>query len=305
MVRPERSAGCCEMSLRRQSLFRREGLEIRRVACRPSAPEPGAIEYGERSTLVLPTAGLFRFHLGAERTFLVDATQALFLPRGEAHRFSHPRAGGDDCLAIDLPPDRLTSLLDDLDPAAADRSEPPYAAHRVVLPPQSLLARRLLEHRLASGRASLLEVDETLIELVASWVRARPARRLARPARTETARSHRERVEAVQLHLASDLTRSWRLDELARQVATSACHLTTLFRRAIGVPIHRYLLRLRLARALDEVTGSRRDLTAIGADLGFSTPSHFAAAFRRAFGQAPSELRRRVEPHVTRNRERT
>jgi AraC-like DNA-binding protein len=33
------------------------------------------------------------------------------------------------------------------------------------------------------------------------------------------------------------------------------------------------------------------DLTALGLDLGFSSHSHFSAAFRQAYGRTPSEFR--------------
>jgi AraC family transcriptional regulator len=284
------------MTLSHRPLHRRGGVEVRTVACRPRAPEPGPVEHATNATLILPTAGAFRLHFhlgrGRDQTFVADPTQAIFLPPGQPHRYSHPVAGGDDCLAIELPAARLAELLDELDPAATDRASAPYPVHRVPLPLAALARRRLLEIRLASGVASDLEVDESLAELAGAWTRARRADEGRRAGDALPAGDHRERIEAVQLLLASDPGRDWRLAGIARRVASSPCHLTTLFRRATGVPVHRYLVRLRLARALVEVVGSRRELTAIGAELGFSTPSHFAASFRTAFGRPPSELRK-------------
>jgi AraC-like DNA-binding protein len=40
------------------------------------------------------------------------------------------------------------------------------------------------------------------------------------------------------------------------------------------------------------VIDTSRDLAAIGVDLGFSSHSHFTAAFRACFGVTPSTLRR-------------
>jgi AraC-like DNA-binding protein len=50
---------------------------------------------------------------------------------------------------------------------------------------------------------------------------------------------------------------------------------------------------LRLARALD-LLGQYDDLTALGLDLGFSSHSHFSAAFRQAYGRTPAEFQRSV-----------
>jgi len=58
-----------------------------------------------------------------------------------------------------------------------------------------------------------------------------------------------------------------------------------------GVPLYRYQLRLRLARALDLIA-QYDDLSALGLDLGFSSHSHFSAAFRAVYGRTPSEFRR-------------
>jgi AraC family transcriptional regulator len=57
-----------------------------------------------------------------------------------------------------------------------------------------------------------------------------------------------------------------------------------------GVPLYRYQLRLRLARALD-LLGEYDDLTTLSLELGFSSHSHFSAAFRQVYGRSPSEFR--------------
>ena len=49
-------------------------------------------------------------------------------------------------------------------------------------------------------------------------------------------------------------------------------------------------MELRLGRALVELPNAT-DLTTLAFDLGFSSHSHFAAAFRRAFGCTPSHFR--------------
>jgi AraC-like DNA-binding protein len=58
-----------------------------------------------------------------------------------------------------------------------------------------------------------------------------------------------------------------------------------------AVPLSRYQLRLRLARAL-HLLGKYDDLTSLGLELGFSSHSHFTAAFRQAFGRTPQDFQR-------------
>jgi AraC-like DNA-binding protein len=279
------------MTLVREVLFAGDGLEVRRVVCRPDGAEPGEVEHGSGPTFVFPAAGVFRLHLGRNDAFVADPNQAVFLPPGEAHRYSHPAPGGDDCLAVELAPAQLADLIEELRPAAGEPGRRSSRTWRVVLTPRALRARAELDHRLRARAASALEAEETALGLLAFALAA--AGGAGRPAGgARAARARAERVEAVQLLLARDPGNDWRLAGLARSTATSACHLTTVFRRETGIPIHRYLTRLRLAHALEQVLGGERELTAIGLDLGFSTPSHFTATFRRELGITPSELRR-------------
>jgi AraC family transcriptional regulator len=92
------------------------------------------------------------------------------------------------------------------------------------------------------------------------------------------------------LVLARDLARRWTLAEVAAEVGVSPVYLTQSFRDVEGVPLYRYQLRLRLARALD-LLRDIGDLTELGLHLGFSSHSHFTEAFRQAYGRTPSEFR--------------
>jgi len=85
------------------------------------------------------------------------------------------------------------------------------------------------------------------------------------------------------------------LADIARAVGASPAYLTNLFRRCEGVPLHRYLTRLRLERALVALPLTD-DLTMLALEVGFSSHSHFTAAFRRLFGCSPSQYRKRARP---------
>jgi AraC-like DNA-binding protein len=98
-------------------------------------------------------------------------------------------------------------------------------------------------------------------------------------------------VDRAKLVLASDLARRWTLSDIAAEVRVSPVYLTQLFQQMEGIPLYRYHLRLRLARALD-MLGQYDDLTTLSMDLGFSSHSHFSAAFRQLYGQSPSDFRK-------------
>ncbi|MFD0740209.1 helix-turn-helix transcriptional regulator [Lysobacter koreensis] len=97
-------------------------------------------------------------------------------------------------------------------------------------------------------------------------------------------------VDRAKLLLAGDLSRRWSLAEIAAQIGGSAVYLTQAFQQVEGLPLYRYHLRLRLARALDLVAHCD-DMSALAQDLGFSSHSHFAAAFKQAYGRSPTAFR--------------
>jgi AraC family transcriptional regulator len=60
----------------------------------------------------------------------------------------------------------------------------------------------------------------------------------------------------------------------------------------VGTSIYNYVLRERLAYALNAVLDGGDDLTAIALAAGFASHSHFTARFRSFFGCSPAALRR-------------
>ena len=57
-------------------------------------------------------------------------------------------------------------------------------------------------------------------------------------------------------------------------------------------PIYEYVLRERLAQAVNAVLDSGDNITAIALEAGFASHSYFTGRFRRFFGCTPSALRR-------------
>jgi AraC family transcriptional regulator len=142
----------------------------------------------------------------------------------------------------------------------------------------------LLRHSLRQNVAEPLEAETLTLTLV---------QRALGPRTTHAAGASlgRQRlVDRVKLVLVSDLARRWTLAEIAAEVRGSPVYLTQVFQQVEGLPLYRYQLRLRLARALD-LLAQYDDLTDLGLELGFSSHSHFSAAFREAYGRSPSEFR--------------
>ena len=82
------------------------------------------------------------------------------------------------------------------------------------------------------------------------------------------------------------------LTSIARAVDCSVFHLCRSFRRATGLTLHAYRDEVRLRLALERLERGERDLSRLALDLGYSSHSHFTAAFRRSFGAPPSSARK-------------
>lgn len=282
------------MSLTHHPLHDSPLLQVACVCCRPQDNRCGEEEQAPVSTLAFPLRGVFVKHHADGSEVVAHHGQALFFGAGQSYRVSHPADGGDDCLSLRPSAAMLDELLRRLHPAAADRDGQPFDATHLALPPALALQRGLLWRRLRDGDALALEIETRGLELFAATL---AGSRSAVPKAQATPRASRrlhEQVRAIAILLSTQPEPGWTLDRLAGRVHASPFHLARGFHRLAGEPMHRFLLRARLLRALDAVLDSDSELTAIALTLGFSTPSHFAAAFRRSYGIAPSALRRQA-----------
>jgi AraC family transcriptional regulator len=264
-----------------QSLLKTPTVAIRDTYCQGSCRHQTAEESTATTQLVFPYRGVYVRHLGNGQA-VAEANQVLFFNATEGYRVSHPVPGGDASLTLEI----NEPLLRELVPGAFLRESAmlTFREHRLRIDARTQALMALLRHSLRQNIAEPLEAESLALTLV---------RRALGPRTTHApgASWGRQRlVDRAKLVLASDLARRWTLAEIAAEVRGSPVYLTQIFQQVEGLPLYRYQLRLRLARALD-LLAQYDDLTALSLDLGFSSHSHFSAAFREAFGRSPSEFR--------------
>ncbi len=88
---------------------------------------------------------------------------------------------------------------------------------------------------------------------------------------------------------------AWSTSSLAVRVHVSVRSLQEGFARDLGVPPMKYLKQVRLRRAHDqlrEASSARTTVARVASGLGVSHLGRFAAAYRLAFGESPSETLR-------------
>jgi AraC-like DNA-binding protein len=84
----------------------------------------------------------------------------------------------------------------------------------------------------------------------------------------------------------------WTLELLAAHVGLSRTALATRFRRLVGMSPMRYLTKLRLGLAADELATGRRSIYEIARLTAYRNDATFSKAFKREFGEAPGAYRR-------------
>jgi AraC family transcriptional regulator len=277
-------------------LYRSALIVVREYRCRACRGGPAEEEYSDSNNIVLMRHGVFCKHFG-RRTVTADVNQAVFFSRGSSYRVSHPSDCGDRGTVLEPAPCVLRDIVRELDHTIDDHPEKPFPF--VTGPCDTGVFWRHREfvlrlERAASEPLDPMWVDETALQLIADVLEAAFARRGVSPKRRRqgTEADHADRVEAAKSYLASRLGERITLDDVARAVHASPFHLARVFHERVGVPVHRYLTRLRLRASLERLQDGADDLTALALDLGFSSHSHFTDAFRREFGLPPSEMRR-------------
>ncbi len=87
--------------------------------------------------------------------------------------------------------------------------------------------------------------------------------------------------------IADDLA----LHQIAAQAGLGASRFAELFKRTTGIPVHRYVVRRRVERAVELITHTRLPLCEVALQAGFANQSHMALAVRRSIGMTPKRLR--------------
>lgn len=257
-------------------------MTLRDVLCRGTCRHRSAEECATATHLVFPYRGTYVRHVGQDNA-VADANQLILFSRDESYQISHPVAGGDASLSLALE----EGLLQELVPKEYLRpgGDTAFRMQRVRIDPRAQALVSLLRHGLGRALAEPLQAETLILTLV----RRALGERTSRPPGSTYGRQRL--VDRAKLAISSNPARRWKLAEIAAEVGVSPVYLTQSFQQVEGLPLYRYQLRCRLARALD-LLHQYDDLSALALDLGFSTHSHFTSAFRQVYGRTPAELQR-------------
>lgn len=285
----------------RHTLFAGPWLQIGHIAVHPASSACGELETAEHNVLALPLAGVFAKHDGPRRHVVATPSHALLISPDQPYRLSFPGCIGDRCLALRFTPAGLARAMPEA--MAGDGFDESIFHTHTLLPPAVMLARSELWHGLARGEIDALEAEERGIDLLEAALcaaRRQPAAPCRRAMVPRGSWLRMRQVSRVVEAICAEPERRWTLGELADRACVSPGHLAHVFRAELGLSVYGYVMRSRLARALDAVLDSDAGLLEIALDTGFASHSHFTAKFRTLFGRTPQQLRRRASSAVAR-----
>ena len=104
--------------------------------------------------------------------------------------------------------------------------------------------------------------------------------------------SYQRRISNVLHHVLKNRDEEPRLRDLSALGHFSPYHFHRIMSAYLGEPLMAYIRRIRLEKAAESLIYSRKTITEIALDNAFVSPSVFSKAFRRQFGQAPSDFRK-------------
>ncbi|QSQ22627.1 AraC family transcriptional regulator [Pyxidicoccus parkwayensis] len=246
----------------------------------PSEPE----EFTHASISVV-RAGVFGFRSERGPQLLTTGFAMLANP-GQQYEITHEHAGGDRCLIFRFDEASLEALV-----GSGPRGAPRRYFARSVLPPLPRIEalRHLAEQRLAEG-GTTLGLEELGFALAANI-----SAQMGRPPKVEALRDSRAARDSVYAAIAEvehASAEELSLGDLARVAGLSPYHFLRVFKRETGVTPHRFLMQVRVRRALELLRDTTRPVTEIAFDVGFGDLSNFINTFRREVGCSPARFRK-------------
>lgn len=96
-----------------------------------------------------------------------------------------------------------------------------------------------------------------------------------------------EKIQKAKQILIESMTEPPTLTQLAHQIHLPIQHLKDGFKHIYGETVFAYLLNYKMEFARKLLTTKKYNISEVSFEVGYSTPSHFIAAFKKKFGITP------------------
>lgn len=104
-----------------------------------------------------------------------------------------------------------------------------------------------------------------------------------------------DRFAEMRQYVASHCTQPFSLSDLAQVYHYNPSYLSDLFKRNLGIGFAEFLNQCRLEQAMLLLTQTNKPIMEIAGDCGFSDACHFSKLFRKRYGFAPRDSRKKSQ----------
>jgi AraC family transcriptional regulator len=98
-------------------------------------------------------------------------------------------------------------------------------------------------------------------------------------------------LRRIRKYIDDNIDQRISVELLAGLAKLSTCYFVRAFRRSTGITPHDYLIRQRVERTKQLLSGTEMPLSEIALAAGFADQSHFARRFRQHVGMSPRYYR--------------
>jgi AraC family transcriptional regulator len=98
-------------------------------------------------------------------------------------------------------------------------------------------------------------------------------------------------VRRLREHIDNNIDKRISVEALAKLANLSVCYFVRAFKQSVGVTPHDYLIRRRVERTMELLSGTEMPLSEIALAAGFADQSHCARRFRQHVGMSPRHYR--------------
>lgn len=115
---------------------------------------------------------------------------------------------------------------------------------------------------------------------------------LAKQVHAAKTKSYSVKVERIISYISQNIFRKITLKDLSEYVGLSPNYMCNLFSREMGISIHNYIQKEKIAVSCNLLKFSDRNISDIAAYMGFQSQSNYAAVFKKWIHLTPDQYRK-------------
>ena len=168
---------------------------------------------------------------------------------------------------------------------------------QVALREEDKATARLLASRVLSDeecRRTLPDVQVINREMIDSYVRIMTVCAEYLTLSNAVMSSKPTVAQQAKKYVNDNIEKKFTIADLCRHLDCSKSTLLTGFKRAFGTTVNSYITEKRLERALALLSDTKKSISDVSYECGFTDQSYFSKVFSKQFGVPPSEYRSRI-----------